>query len=258
MHRWDVIQQALNLHARGFSAVAIADRLGVPRRTVADWVRGRRPRRGSALGNRCGACGQAPHDIAGLPDAYVYLLGMYLGDGCISRHPRDVFRLRIVLDARYPGIIEETRHAMSAVMPKNPVGLLTRTHVNAEGEEYPSCVEVSSYSKAWPCLFPQHGTGKKHERPIVLADWQHALVSRHPKPLLRGLIHSDGCRAINTGSGGWVNPRYLFTNTSEDIRLIFVSACESLGLRTTFAPKTVYVSRKADVARMDEFIGPKA
>ena len=169
-----------------------------------------------------------------------------------------MFRLRIVLDARYPAIIEETRRAMAAVMPASHVGLQTRTAVDATGAEYPSCVEVYSYSRAWPCLFPQHGAGKKHERPIELAGWQEALVVRHPKLLLRGLIHSDGCRAINTGSGGWVNPRYLFTNVSDDIRSIFCDACDRLGLRWTEAPRTVYVSRKADVARMHEFVGPKA
>jgi hypothetical protein len=30
-----------------------------------------------------------------------------------------------------------------------------------------------------------------------------------------------------------------------------------LGLRWTESKNTIYVSRKADVARMDEFIGPK-
>jgi hypothetical protein len=40
---------------------------------------------------------------AGMNDAksYSYLLGLYLGDGCISRHPR-AWRLRIVLDDKYP------------------------------------------------------------------------------------------------------------------------------------------------------------
>ena len=84
-------------------------------------------------------------------------------------------------------------------------------------------------------------------------------MSHNPRLMLRGLIHSDGCRAINTGRGGWVNPRYVFTNVSTDIRRIFVQTCDLLGLHTTFAkPKTIYASRKADVARMDEFIGPKA
>jgi hypothetical protein len=35
------------------------------------------------------------------------------------------------------------------------------------------------------------------------------------------------------------------------------SACDRLGLRWTTAPYTVYVSRKADVERLDGFVGPK-
>ena len=206
----------------------------------------------------CPKCGQVPHDFAGLPTEYVYLLGVYLGDGCISRHPRGVFRLRVVLDARYPGIVDETRRALNAVMPKNPAGLLTRTGTRASGEVYPSCIEVYSYSRSWPCLFPQHGPGRKHERAIALVGWQQTMVSAHPQLLIRGLIHSDGCRSINHGKGTWRIPRYSFSNASSDIRHIFIAACDQLGLHTTTAPRTVYVSRKADVARMDEFVGPKA
>ena len=107
-------------------------------------------------------------------------------------------------------------------------------------------------------MFPQHGPGPKHARRIELTDWQHALVLRHPKLLLRGLIHSDGCRFTNTGRGGWVCPRYTFSNVSDDIKRIFRETCELLDLHWTKAgQKTIYVSRKADVARMDEFIGPK-
>ena len=123
---------------------------------------------------------------------------------------------------------------------------------------YLSCVEVYAYSRSWPCLFPQHGPGRKHEREIALTDWQQELVARRPDLLLRGLIHSDGCRSINHGRGNWRIPRYSFSNVSDDIRGIFIAACDLLGLHTTTAPRTVYVSRKADVARMDEFVGPKA
>jgi hypothetical protein len=92
----------------------------------------------------------------------------------------------------------------------------------------------------------------------VLVDWQQELVDRSPEPLLRGLIHSDGCRAVNTGRGGWSHPRYSFSNRSADIHAIFRGACERLGVRYTVAhPYTTYVSRKADVATLDGFIGPK-
>ena len=45
---------------------------------------------------------------------------------------------------------------------------------------------------------------------------------------------------------------------SDDVRAIFCHACDLLGVRWTTAPRTVYVSRKADVALLDEFIGPKS
>jgi hypothetical protein len=106
--------------------------------------------------------------------------------------------------------------------------------------------------------FPQHGPGKKHERPIVLTDWQQDAVARQPELLLRGLLQSDGCRFQNTGRCGWSNPRYSFTNVSEDIKRIFCSACELLRLHwTSSGEKTIYVSRKADVALLDLFVGPK-
>ena len=185
------------------------------------------------------------------------LLGVYLGDGCISRHPRRVLKVRIVLDAAYPRIIEEVAAAINMVRPDNPAGQQVRYRDTMEGA-LPSCIEVYSYSRSWPCLFPQHGPGRKHERSIELADWQQSLVDENPELLLRGLIHSDGCRSINHGKGSWRIPRYSFSNASDDIRGIFIAACDQIGLHTTTAPRTVYVSRKADVARMDEFVGPKA
>ena len=133
-------------------------------------------------------------------------------------------------------------------MPANKVNRCAQ----ASGE-----VEVYSYSKAWPCLFPQHGPGKKHLRRIELSEWQEKLVRATPHLLLRGLIHSDGCRFINTGRN-WRHPRYAFSNLSGDIRLIFTKACDQLGLRWTTSGRTVYVSRMADVEKMDRFIGPKA
>jgi len=138
---------------------------------------------------------------------------------------------------------------MEAVVPWN------RIHQQLTPKNY---VEVHAYSKSWPCLFPQHGAGKKHERKIELVDWQEELVDLVPTLLIRGLIHSDGCRFINTGRGGWCAPRYVFTNFSEDIKRIFCQACDRLDLKWTAAPpKSIYVSRKADVARLDQFVGPK-
>ena len=143
-------------------------------------------------------------------------------------------------------------------MPRNQVArFLTVTN----------CFQVSSYSRAWPCLFPQHGPGRKHARRIWLAGWQRQLAERWPEALLRGMIHSDGSRFTNNRgrSDSWTAPRYAFRNLSTDLTSIFCTAFDRVGLHWTGAfpaderrAVTIYVWRKDDVSRMDEFIGPKA
>lgn len=265
MHSRATVAEALRLRAQeGLGAVRVARRLGLSVGTVRDWHVGKLPHHsrglmpGEVVPPACPVCGHDEHAFTELRPAYVYLLGLYLGDGTISRHRRGVFRLRIFLDKKYPEIVNECKNAMRDVMPRNGVERLLTVS---------NCFQVSSYSKAWPCLFPQHGPGMKHTRRIWLAEWQQELAERWPEALLRGLIHSDGCRFTNTRgkSDTWSAPRYGFSNVSTDVTSIFCTACEKLGLRWTGAFRedeskavTIYVSRKADVARMDEFIGPKA
>jgi hypothetical protein len=260
MRRAEDVTAVLELGAVGLSASVIARETGVPRGTVRYWLSGHLPRGVTADGipvSSCERCGGSAHRFEQLPAAYVYLLGLYLGDGCISAHPREVYRLRIVLDLRYPGIVDECAAAIVEVAPRNAVHRQLRRGGFTRREEYTN-VEVSAYSKSWPCLFPQHGSGRKHERRIELSAWQRELVARNPQLLLRGLIQSDGCRFINTGRG-WRCPRYTFSNVSDDIRRIFCDACDLMRLHwTASGEKTIYVSRKADVATLDRFVGPKA
>jgi hypothetical protein len=101
----------------------------------------------------------------------------------------------------------------------------------------------------------------KHRRKIELTEWQVDIVGNHPARLLRGLIHSDGCRLINrvrTRGVPYEYPRYQFTNLSPDIRAIFCGACDDLGVRWTQSNSvTISVSRAGDVAKLDSVIGPK-
>jgi hypothetical protein len=174
-------------------------------------------------------------------------LGLYLGDGHISRCERGVFKLRIVLDTRYPGIIGEAMDSIASVRAQGVVGQVPKV----------GCVEVYSYWKHWPCQFPQHGAGPKHLRPIVLAPWQRRIADDHPGRLLRGLIHSDGYRGLNWVKGKGY-PRYQFSNRSADILQIFCTACDSFGVRwRRMNAVAVSVARRSDVARLDSVIGPK-
>jgi hypothetical protein len=185
--------------------------------------------------------------------SYAYLLGMYLGDGYISRHPRGVRRLRVTLDSAYPRIVAECASAMSAVSPGSRVHVLRRSRGR--------CADVSSYWKHWPCYLPQHGRGPKHTRPIVLADWQVRIVEDFVESFIRGVIHSDGTRIVATErKGRYVRyaPRYAFSNRSGDILEIFRAACKIAGVHCTRAShKQIAVYSKAAVERLDTFVGPK-
>src|SRR6266540_2512862 len=199
----------------GFGDERIGALTGIPRSTVRDWRRKGRPglrQRTAALD--CPRCGGSISDES----AYAYLLGLYLGDGCISELPR-ALRLRLVLDVRYPSIIQEAKRTIGAMHRTGKVGVLQRA----------GCVEISSYWQHWPCVFPQHGPGRKHLRRIELAPWQKMITDRQAPCFLRGLIHSDGCRSLNRVNGGEY-PRYIFTNTSSDILKIFCDACETYGV----------------------------
>ncbi len=142
-------------------------------------------------------------------------------------------------------------------------GHRTVQHVASQGAR-----SSQSWWKHWPCLFPQHGPGRKHERPIVLEPWQRELVEQHPGRFLRGLFHSDGCRITNWATkkapdGTVVRyegyPRYFFSNRSDDIIGLCTWALDLLGVRWT-RPSAVQVSvaRREAVAVLDQHVGPKS
>jgi len=199
--------KALAAIAAGESLNSISRRFGPSRSTLRDW-RDQQGRR--SYPSDCPRCtnGKPPSS------PYAHLLGLYLGDGCLSKHRKAVYALRIACDDAYPRLIEEAGAAIRAVHPGRPVH-----RVQAVG-----CTTVLSYWKHWPCLFPQHGAGPKHLRSIQLEGWQQEIVAECPEPFLRGLFDSDGCRVANWTTrtvGGQVKryeyPRYMFSNESADI-----------------------------------------
>ena len=124
---------------------------------------------------------------------------------------------------------------------------------------------VKSASKHGPCLFPQHGPGRKHQRKIELEKWQVAVMQKFPGELARGLFHSDGWRGVNRvrrqlaeGARWYEYPRYLFSNKSEDILCLCAETLDQLGVAWRFSRHdTISVAARQAVARLDEFVGPK-
>lgn len=194
-------------------------------------------------------------DVRELGAAYTYLLGLYLGDGCVSRMPKNVWRIRISLDSRYPDIVRSCASAIQTVVGRR-AGSVRR----------PTWLEVYNGWKHWPCLIPQTGPGLKHERRIELETWQGRLAKAYPRMLLRGLIHSDGCRAINRIThvrGGesvrYEYVRYFFSNRSPEIRQIFLDACHQVGVQARLNNWfSISVARRESVAILESFIGAKS
>jgi hypothetical protein len=119
------------------SAIGILDRenariCDVSIASIRNWRSGRR----HAVTERqrqCPRCNGRDMDES----AYAYLLGLYLGDGYISRGRRDVFALEIACCDDWPGLMAAARRAMSDVMPASSV-----FYVHQQG-----CTMVKSTSK---------------------------------------------------------------------------------------------------------------
>jgi hypothetical protein len=252
--------EARKLLAAGKTDAEVARMLTIPRRTIYDWrttPAGRRDRL-LAMDNvaevhsqDCPIYGRRTLDRGN----YSYLLGLYLGDGCLSPQRATNWKLRIAQDARYSGLIAECVRTIEIVLESD------RVHVQNWG----TWVEIHATWRHWFCLFPQHASGRKHTRSIVLADWQKEVISSESASLVRGLIHSDGTRHINevshmtkAGPRRYRYVRYQFKNVSTDIQRIFTDALDHLAIAWTRAgPTTVSVARREDVRKLDEFVGPK-
>jgi hypothetical protein len=254
MYRADIRRHAVVLMERGISLRSISISTGISRATLHYWREHPVSTNPRATCPRC-----APSPMLPEPQAdYAYLLGLYLGDGCISlagARDKRVWKLRIACADAWPGLRRECERAMSTVRPASKV--FTQQQVG--------CTEVISCSRHWPCLFPQHGPGRKHMRKIELQPWQRTIVTTHAGRFARGLFHSDGYRGINRvrahladGDHWYEYPRYLFTNESADILRLCGDALDRLEVAWRFSRRnSISVARREAVALLDEFVGPK-
>src|SRR5436190_13838576 len=169
-------------------------------------------------------------------------------------------RLRIALDAKYPMMIQQTHAVLTRCFPENSVDVI-RKHVKGK------CVNVSTYSKHLPCIFPQHGPGAKHKRRIVLESWQQEILDARPWPFIRACIWTDGCAFVNRTDIHRPVPygylTYGFSNMSEDIVGLFVDSCDRVGVVTRVNRSRrglwdVRINRRARAALMLEHVGLKS
>ncbi len=255
MHSLGDVRAVFDLKARGLTDRQVSARSGVPVNTIRGWRNGRLPQCARpAILSEHNVRDDTPPDITSLPPReYAYLLGMYLGDGCLTRNGSS-WTLRVTLDEAYPGIVRECEDAVERIAR----GRRAYTRPASGGKR---CLIVSCTWHPWFLLFPQHGQGRKHHRRIELVDWQRDIVDSAPKPFLRALIHTDGWRGANrvrSKGKDYAYPRYQFSNRSDDIRKLFTDVCDRLGVEwRQWTRYHVSVARRESVAYLDTFIGPK-
>ncbi|MBV9204453.1 MAG: transcriptional regulator [Actinobacteria bacterium] len=255
MYSPDLRRHAVALMESGISLRSISISTGISRATLHDWrehpVARVKPRASCPRCARQSALPEPQADCA-------YLLGLYLEDGCLSfasTRDKKVWKLRIICADAWPGLQQECARVMDAISPGHKIGT----------QQWPGCVEVISRSRHWPCLFPQHGPGRKHHRKIELEEWQLVIVRKYPGEFARGLFHSDGWRGVNrvrrrlAGGDRWYEyPRYQFSNESADILRLCGETLDRLGVAWRYSRRTVIsVARREAVVRLDEFVGPK-
>lgn len=222
----DRFEYTKNRMAERASLRQIARELGVHYSTISYWVKnnftsGSRNdvKNFSDILDICKNC--APH--------YVYILGCYLGDGCINKLQRTQ-KLRIFSGSAHPSIIDDQIRSLNILFNQNKVNSIKHTSSNM----YTIIVHNNSLDQ----YFPQHGQGKKHDRNILLTDWQTELVEEHTDCFIKGLIDTDGClfnasNRIKKDGSKTDLPSYQFTNKSMDIINLYTSSLDRLGIHYT-------------------------
>ena len=206
-------------------------------------------------------CGNDEH----LSKNYSYLLGVFLGDGHLSKYKSGIYSLIISCDPKYINIMDRIQQSIIAIMPLNRCNKAQRYHNNKL-----SWIDIYSYSKEWKLLFPFVQAGKKSDYKITLLPWQLSIIDKYPKDFLAGLIHTDGTRYQTTDKYKYV--RYVFYQKSKDITDLFIKYCKLIDLKPTihlhyiktneFITKSSHIYmvglvKKTDTQFLDTFIGPK-
>lgn len=237
VHPPAVRAEVLALVESGVNDCEIARRLGLPRTTVRDI---RRPRRRNGVRPRCPRCWRPTRTVVFSSADYVELLGLYLGDGYITTLARTQ-QLRITLDTKHRAVVSDTDALLRRCFPQNRVGAVPQHEGRA--------AVLWVYNAHLHCLFPQVGAGKKHERRIVLEQWQQDHVDAAPWAFLRGCIRSDGCVFLNR-TGPYTYVSYEFSNLSTDILDLFEDTCVAVGLRVCRYATEIRINRRDEVARL--------
>lgn len=189
-------------------------------------------------------------DVTKLPsDSYAYILGMYLGDGCLSKSTKcRTCTLYITQNREYDIVVNDCLNHLKNLMKEFDIEPTVVYRKNSK-----AC-DIKINSVYTLKLFPQHGEGLKHDRKINLEDWQWTHVEKEPWMFIKGLMHSDGSKYFDKYNSKW---HWQFTNRSEDIKDILCQVCDTVGLQWTRCKQNVSFYKSESVIMLNENVGEK-
>jgi hypothetical protein len=164
--------EVMEMLSTGMKISEIALATGINRSSISNW----KQRKGRSLTKTVSHDGEGADQylktfIENMNESrrldYSYLLGLYLGDGCIYEFPR-TYRLTITLDKKYPSLNSQVENVFFRFFDKP-------AKVHDRGCRY-NAIDISHHSNLLLIIFPQHGRGNKHRRKIELADWQVSIL----------------------------------------------------------------------------------
>ena len=212
------------------------------------------PEKEQASTANCPRCDGVPLD----EPAYAYLLGLYLGDGCINAANRERAYTRCPSSAAdaWPGLIRRRSAPCEAVRPCSKVFYVAAEAGMTEVQELLEALAV-------PVSAARAGhEAHQEDRAQPVAAGHRGPLSRRLRPgavpLGRLPGHEPGAAGAGRRRHWYEYPRYLFSNKSKDILGLCGAALDRLGVEWRFArPDMISVAKKEAVARLDEFVGPK-
>lgn len=241
---YEIVKNILTDFENGDTINTISIRYNLYRGTIRNWIKKYRSvtQLAEVKDSKSLKCGFDSHQTYQTPE-YAYIFGVYLGDGYIIRNKR-TYKLMFSILENHTEVQKKISSQLKILFPFNKINILKRKNSK--------CCDIIVYSNNIPLLFPQYGSGHKHERKIETTELQRFNIITYPKEFLSGLLDSDGTSYIQS------NLRfYMFKNKSVNIVKIFCDTCDLLDIKYTVVKfksiYSVYIRRKKYVRLLETF-----
>lgn len=169
------------------------------------------------------------------------LIGMVLGDGNISEHPRTE-RLTIAFNAKYPRIIKRTKSLLTTVFEKRPTeAAITKSSPNS----WRMWIYEKWISKR---LGIPAGAKKNHQLRIPKWVWKDENLLVY---CLIGLYNAEGSYSIHLPTCTY---NFQFSNTNHSLLRDVFNALKALGYNPILTKRCVGIRRRAEAEKFAKLI----